>query len=60
MRAVLRVHALVSQSQPLYRTPSNQVLLDDLRGIRCLHMAVPYGLRVNHHGGSVLALVKAH
>jgi hypothetical protein len=60
MRAALCVDALISQSQALDGPAAHQVLLHDLRGIRCLHMPIPYGFRVNHHRGPVLALVKAH
>jgi hypothetical protein len=60
MRAAFCVDTFICQSQALDWPAAHQVLLHNLRGIRRLHMAVPHGLRVNHHGGPVLALVKAH
>jgi hypothetical protein len=60
MRAALGVDASIGKSQPFDGTTAHQVLLHDLRGVRRLHMAVPHGLRVNHHRGPVFALVQAH
>jgi len=60
MRTALGVDALLSQSQPLNRTSTHQMLLHDLDCIRRLHMAIPHSLRVNHYGRPVFALVQAH
>jgi len=59
MRAALRIQALVGDPQPLYRTPGNQMFGHDLVGILRLDVSVPDSLRIDHHRGSVLALVKA-
>jgi hypothetical protein len=59
MRAAFRVHAPIGEAQPFHRPPANQVLGDNLFRILRLHVAVPHGVWVNHHSGTVLALVKA-
>ncbi len=59
VRARLGVDALVGQPQPLHRTAVDQMLLHDLRCIFRLHTAVPNGLGIHDHRGSVLALIEA-
>ena len=59
MRATLRVQALLGDAQPLDRPSAHQVLGDDGLGVLGLHVAVPHGLGVYHHHGTVLALVQA-
>lgn len=59
MRTGFGVHALVSESQTLDRTSADQVLLDDLRCVRRLHVAVPDAFRVDNDSWAVFALVKA-
>ena len=56
--ARLRIDAPVRQAQPLHRTPVNQVLLHNLRGIFGLNMPVPDRFRIYHHGWAVLALIE--
>ncbi len=58
MRAALGVDALLGQPQPLHGPAAHQVFRDNLRGVAELDVAVPDGLRVNHHCGAVLALVQ--
>ena len=58
VRARLRIDALIRQAQPLHRTPVNQVLLHNLRGIFGLNMPVPDPFRIYHHGWTVLALIE--
>ena len=59
MRTVFRIHAAVGQAQPLHGPSAYQVFRYNFFGILGLDVAVPYGFRVNHHGGSVFALVQA-
>jgi hypothetical protein len=59
VRAAFGVQALVGHAQPLDRLAAHQVLLDDVRGIRGMHVAVPDRLGINHHHGPVFALVQA-
>ncbi len=59
MRASLRVNATLRQSQPLHRTPADQVLLHNLRCIFRSYVAIPHCFGIYHHSGPVLALVQA-
>jgi hypothetical protein len=59
VRAAFGVQALVGHAQPLDRLAAHQVLLNDVRGIRGVHVAVPDRLGINHHHGPVFALVQA-
>jgi hypothetical protein len=57
MWAVFRIHAAVGQAQPFHRPSAYQVFRYNFFGILGPDVAVPDGLRVNHHGRSVFALV---
>ena len=59
VRAGLGVEARVGDPQPLHRPATHQVLVDDLRGIFRLHIAIPDGFGIDDDRGPVLALVKA-
>jgi hypothetical protein len=59
MRAILRIHTLLSQPQPFHRPAAHQVFIHNLRRIPRLHIPIPDPLRINHHRRSVLALVQA-
>ena len=59
MRACFRVDALLGHAQALNGPAANQMLLDDLRGVRRLHMAVPDGLGIDHNRWPMFALVQA-
>jgi hypothetical protein len=59
VRASFSVDALIGQAQSLHGLAANQVLLYDFRRVLRLHVSVPYRLRVHHHCGPMLALVKA-
>ena len=59
MRAGLGIQALLGHAQPLHRPAAHQVFRHNLGGVLRAHVAVPDGLRVNHHRGPVLALVQA-
>ena len=59
VRTAPGVEALIGDAQPLHRPARDQVLGDNLRGVFGPHLPVPDGLRVDHHRGAVLALVKA-
>ena len=59
MRAGLGVDARVGKTQALDGPAAHQMLLDNFRRVRWLHMAVPDGLRVDHHRGPMFALIKA-
>ncbi len=59
MRAALRVQAGIGDAQPFDRTAAYKMLPHDLFGVFRLHAPVPDGVRVDHHGGPVLALVQA-
>ncbi len=53
------VHARIGQTQPFDRLPFHQVLLDDFVYVFRSDEAVPDRIRIDHHGGPVLALVQA-
>ena len=59
MGAGAGVQAILGEAKPLNRPSGNQVLGDNLLGIRSPHIAVPDGLRVDHDHRPVLALVQA-
>ena len=57
--AALCVQTSVGDLQPLYRSPIDQVLRNNLLHIARLHKPIPNGLRIHHDHRPVLALVKA-
>jgi hypothetical protein len=59
MRAGLGVDAGVGQSEPLDGAAGNQMLANDFGGVFGLNVAVPDGFRIDHDGGTMLALVEA-
>ena len=59
MGAGFGIDALVGETEPLDRTTVDKVLLDDLRGILRLHVAIPDRFGVHDDGGAVLALIEA-
>jgi hypothetical protein len=59
MGTLVAVDAGFSQAQPLHRTSSNKVLLDDLLNVAGMHIAVPDGLRINNDDRAMLALIQA-
>jgi hypothetical protein len=59
MGAGFGVHACVWQAEAFHGTAVDQVLLDDLRGIFRLHVAVPNCLGIDDDRGAVFALVEA-
>ena len=59
MRAGLCIQALAGYAQAFHGPAADQMLLNDSIGIVGLDIPVPDGLRVDHHRGTVLALVKA-
>ncbi len=59
MRTTLRIHAAVGHAQPFHGSSAHQVLGYNFLRILGLHVAVPHCVRIDDHGGAVLALVKA-
>jgi hypothetical protein len=59
VRAAFRIQTLICNSQPLDWPSANQMLLDNCNRIFGLHAAVPDCLWINHHGGTMLALIQA-
>jgi hypothetical protein len=57
--AGLGIDAGISDAEALDGPPVHQVLLNNFGRVFRLDPAVPHGLRVDHDGGTVLALVKA-
>jgi hypothetical protein len=57
--ARLGIDAGIGYAEALDRSAVHQMLLDDLGRVFRLDPAVPDGLRVDHDGGAVLALVEA-
>jgi len=59
MGAGLGVYALFREPEPFHRTPVDQVLLHDLRGVFGLDVAVPDRFGIHDDGGPVFALIEA-
>jgi hypothetical protein len=59
VRADLGVDAFVGKPKALNGPAADQMLFDNFRGVRRLHMAIPNGLRVDHDRGPVFALIEA-
>ncbi len=59
MRAALRIHAAIGESQPLHRPPVHQVFIDNFRRIFWLHKPVPHRVGIHDHRGPVFTLVQA-
>jgi hypothetical protein len=59
MRASRCIQTAIRQNQPLHRSTTNQVLLDNLVYVGRLHKAVPDLLRIHHHDRPMLALLQA-
>ena len=59
MWAALGIYARVGQPQTFHGPSTDQVFRYNFFGILGPHVAVPHSFGVNHHGGSVLALVQA-
>jgi hypothetical protein len=59
VRTGFGVDAFIRQAQAFHGPAADQVLLDNLRRVSRLHVAVPDGFWINDNGGAVLALVKA-
>ena len=58
MKTGLCIQTVLGQAKPLHRRTSHQVLRHNRGGVFRLHIAVPDGLRVNHHHRTMLALVQ--
>ena len=59
MRAGRTIDAFFREHQPFNRLPVHDVRLDDLIDICRRHAPIPDRIRINHHGGAMLALVEA-
>jgi hypothetical protein len=59
MRAAFGIDALFGDSQPFHRAAAHQVLSNNFFGVFRPYIAVPHGIRINHHRGPMLALVQA-
>jgi hypothetical protein len=53
------IQALLGHTQALHWPSAYEVLFDDRRGIIGPYVAVPYRFGINHHHGTVFALVEA-
>ena len=59
MGTALRIQASLGHAQPLYWTSADEVLFNDNFGVFGAHVSVPDSLGIDHHHGSVFALIEA-
>jgi hypothetical protein len=52
------IHTLVRQAQTFDGLAADDVAVDDLGDVGFAHAAVPDGVGINHHRGSMLALIE--
>jgi hypothetical protein len=58
MRAALGIDALIRQTKPFNWPSTDEVFSHDLLSVFRLHVAIPDSFWIDHHGGTVFALVQ--